>query len=167
MRDEWPLPALESSAKALAGCCPGMWKRLCSSRLCQPLPWEEPSWTTHCSALLTAASTFLGKWQWNQAWLQASVHRWRAGNPSWHFSHVQQQMQDYLKYYFGSSALNTTLMSTQVFFGYRTWVNRVQSRFCQFFCFQFYAKIHWFRATKDHFYFKCEVFLQCYLSFPF
>lgn len=59
----------------------------------------------------------------------------KSWNPLWHFSPVQQQMQNYLNYYFGNSVLNTALMSTQVFFSCRTWVNRVKSRFCWFFGF--------------------------------
>lgn len=89
----------------------------------------------------------------------------RSWNPPWRFE--QQQRQNYLKYYFANSVLNSRVMPVQIFCSYRTWVNRVKLRFCWFFCFQFYAKIHWLRVSTDHIYFKYETFLQSYLPFLF
>lgn len=135
VRDEQSLPALEGSAKALADHCQRVWERLCSSHPARAFPGEGICWIT------PRIYTLLCKWQRNQPWLEASACKWRAGTLRGVFPVEKQQMRHYLKYYFGNSGLNSGLMSTQIFFGYRTWVNRVKSRFCWlFFLFTFMPK---------------------------
>lgn len=107
-----------------------------------------------CSALRCwwATITFLCKWKIKSCLNWGFCSQMTTWISSWLLSHEQQQMQSYLKYGFGNSALpNPGLMSTQVFFSCRTWINTASS--WGFFFFNFMPKHTALWASKDHVYF--------------